>query len=131
MTATEMIQRIRNKELSVTEVMIAHLTQIERINPQVNAIVSLLPEQAIEQAQTVDKALARGDATGALYGLPIAHKDLVLTKNMRTTFGSPIYKDFVPDQDGLIVERLKKGGRPIRPSLGLALKRIMKYLAKP
>ena len=110
MTATEMAQNIRNKEVSVSEVMSAHLTQIERVNPKVNAIPTLLPEQAMKQARAADDALARGEDVGSLFGLPIAHKDLTLTKGIRTTFGSPIFKDFVPDQDGLIVERLKKAG---------------------
>ena len=111
MTATEMAQRIRARELSCREVMQAHLTRIDRINPKVNAIVTQIPpEQVLAAADTADKALARGENTGPLHGLPIAHKDLVPTKDMRTTFGSRIYKDFVPDHDGLIVQRLKKAG---------------------
>jgi amidase len=62
------------------------------------------------QASAADEALARGEAPGPLHGLPIAHKDLVLTRGIRTTFGSPIFKDHVPDQDALIVERLKRAG---------------------
>jgi amidase len=111
MTASEMVQQIRNKELSCREVMKAHLNQIERVNPIVNAIVTRIPaEQALALADAADEALAQGKGIGPLHGLPIAHKDLVPTKDMRTTFGSPIYKDFVPDHDGLIVERLKKAG---------------------
>jgi amidase len=110
MTAAELSHRIRAKELSAREVMEAFLTQIERVNSKVNAIVSLLPEQAIEQATTADEALARGEAVAALHGLPIAHKDLFPTREIRTTFGSPIFKDFVPAEDALIVERLKKAG---------------------
>ena len=111
MTATEMVQQIRDKQLSCREVMAAHLNQIERVNPIVNAIVTRIPaEQALALADAADEALAQGKAIGPLHGLPIAHKDLVPTKDMRTTFGSPIYKDFVPDHDGLIVERLKKAG---------------------
>ena len=111
MTATEMAHRIRARELSCREVMQAHLTRIDRINPIVNAIVTQIPpEQVLAAADTADKSLARGENTGPLHGLPIAHKDLVPTKDMRTTFGSRIYKDFVPDHDGLIVERLKKAG---------------------
>jgi amidase len=109
-TATELIRRIRAKDLSAREVVGAHLAQIERVNPQVNAIVTLLAEQAMDQAATADEALARGKEIGPLHGLPVAHKDLHLTKGIRTTFGSPIFKDFVPDQDELIVERLKKAG---------------------
>jgi amidase len=111
MTATEMAKRIRSGELSCREVMEAHLDQIERVNPIVNAIVTRLPgERALALADEADEALARGDAVGPLHGLPIAHKDLVPTKGMRTTWGSPIYRDFVPDHDGLIVERLRTGG---------------------
>jgi amidase len=111
MTATEMALRIRKRELSCREVMEAHLNQIERVNPIVNAIVTRISsEQALGLADAADDALAQGTEIGPLHGLPIAHKDLVPTKDMRTTWGSPIYKDFVPDHDGLIVERLKKAG---------------------
>jgi amidase len=111
MTATEMVQQIRKKALSCREVMAAHLNQIERVNPIVNAIVTRIPaEQALALADAADETLAQGKGVGPLHGLPIAHKDLVPTKDMRTTLGSPIYKDFVPDHDGLIVERLKEAG---------------------
>ena len=110
LTATELTQRIRAKDISAKEVMEAHLAQINRVNPKVNAIVTLLPEQAINQARAADNALSRGDEVGPLHGLPVAHKDLVNTKGIRTTFGSPIFQNFVPDQDALIVERLKQAG---------------------
>jgi len=110
LTAVELARRIQARDLSVREVMEAHLAQIEQINPKVNAIVTLLPEQAMDQAAVADEALARGDEVGPLHGLPVAHKDLHMTKGIRTTFGSPIFKDFVPEQDALIVERLKKAG---------------------
>ena len=110
LTATELARRIRLKDLSCQEVMAAHLAQIERINPKVNAIVTLLPEQALKQARAADEDLARGAVLGPVYGLPIAHKDLVLTKGIRTTFGSPIFRDFVPQQDEIIVERLRQAG---------------------
>lgn len=101
---------IRAREISALETMQAHLAQIERVNPKVNAIVTLLPEQALAGARAVDAQLARGEDPGPLAGLPVAHKDLTVTKDVRTTFGSPIYKDFVPDVDAIIVERLKHGG---------------------
>jgi amidase len=110
LSAVELARRLRVKDLSAREVMAAHLSQIDRVNPKVNAIVTLLPEQAMDQAGKADEALARGEAVGPLHGLPIAHKDLVPTRGIRTTYGSRIYKDFVPDHDGLIVERLKKAG---------------------
>jgi len=110
MTATELARRLRGGELSAVEVLAAHLAQIERVNHKVNAIVTLLPERAMEQARAADSALARGEEVGVLHGLPVAHKDLVPVKGVRTTFGSPIFKDFVPDQDALIIERLKRAG---------------------
>ena len=115
MTAGELVQRMQSKTLSAVEVMEAHLAQIERINPVVNAIVTLLPEQALAQAicdffKAADETLAKGKDPGPLHGLPVAHKDLVMTKGIRTTSGSPIFKDFIPDTDALIVERLKQAG---------------------
>jgi amidase len=108
--ATELAQLIRSKQLSAREVMTAHLSRIEQVNPQVNAIVTLLPEQALAAAETADHAQSRGEQLGLLHGLPIAHKDLVDTKGIRTTSGSPIYADFVPTQDALLVERLRQAG---------------------
>jgi len=114
LTATELARRIRRRDVSCEEVMRAHIDQIERVNPSVNAIVTFVPEQALTAARAADAALARRQApapeAAPLYGLPVAHKDLVLTKGMRTTFGSPLFRDFVPDTDSLIVERLKAGG---------------------
>ena len=108
--AVELARMIREREVSALEVMQAHLDQIERTNPRINAIVTLLPERALDSAREMDARLARGDDPGPLGGLPVAHKDLVETKGIRTTHGSPIFSDFVPDQDALIVERLKNGG---------------------
>ena len=111
MDATDLAARIQSKELSAREVMTAHLEQIARVNPKVNAIVTQVSDDAaLNLADAADRALATGEEVGPLHGLPIAHKDLVLTKGMRTTFGSPLHRDFVPDFDALIVERLKQGG---------------------
>jgi len=108
--ATELARRIRERELSAAEVMEAHLARIDRVNPKVNAIVTLLPERAMEEARASDEKLARGKRVGPLHGLPVAHKDLVPTKGVRTTFGSLVYKDHVPERDALIVERLRNAG---------------------
>lgn len=110
MTATEMASLIKRKKLSSREAIEAHLKQIERVNPKVNAVVTLAAEQAMAAAQRADDALAKKQPTGPLHGLPVAHKDLVETAGIRTTFGSPIYKDNVPAEDALIVERLKNAG---------------------
>ncbi|MDH3318729.1 MAG: amidase [Betaproteobacteria bacterium] len=98
---------IRSRKLSATEVMRAFIAQIERVNPKVNAIVTFLPEQALKEAKAVDRKNVRA---GPLAGLPIAYKDLVATKGIRTTLGSLVYKDHVPHEDALLVERLKAAG---------------------
>ncbi len=105
-----MVHLVRARELSAQEVMEAHLAQIERVNPEVNAIVTLTAERALERAGATDEALARGEEVGPLAGLPVAHKDLFPTEGVRTTFGSPIYDNFVPDHDALIVQRLREAG---------------------
>lgn len=110
LTAREMARRMRARDLSAREALSAHLTQIERVNPKVNAIVTLIADQAMERAGQLDQSLASGNTPGPLHGLPIAHKDLLLTKGVRTTFGSPIFKDFVPTVDSLIVERTRNAG---------------------
>jgi amidase len=109
-SAVELARLIRAKELSAREVVGAHLTQIERVNPTVNAIVTLVAEQAMERARLADEELAHGHTVGPLHGLPVAHKDLQPTAGIRTTFGSPIYKDFVPSENSLIVDRLERAG---------------------
>lgn len=110
LTATELAHLIRAKQLSAQEVMEAHLSQIDRVNPTVNAIVTLLPDLARAGAKAADEQLRRGEALGPLHGLPVAHKDLVATKGIRTTQGSPLFKDHVPTSNDLIVERLQRGG---------------------
>jgi amidase len=110
LSALDMTRLIRAKELSARDVMRAHLTQIERLNPVVNAIVTLAADQAMDRAAIADQRLARGEDVGPLHGLPIAHKDLQPTKGMRTTFGSPIFEHFVPPDDSLLVERIRAAG---------------------
>jgi amidase len=110
MTAIEMAAQIRRKKLSARETLDAHLKQIERVNATVNAIVTLVAEQASENARKADEAQARGAALGPLHGLPVAHKDLVETAGIRTTFGSPIFKDNVPTEDAILVERIRTAG---------------------
>jgi amidase len=110
LTAVEMAGLIRKKKLSAREALAAHLKQIERMNPKVNAIVTLVPEIATELARQADEAQAKGAVLGPLHGLPVAHKDLVETKGIRTTFGSPLFKDNVPQEDDVVVERLKRAG---------------------
>jgi len=111
MSARRMAQLIRDKKLSAREVMQAHLKQIQRVNPKVNAIVTQVPEgRLMAQAAAADEALAKGNWLGPLHGLPVGVKDLHSTKGIRTTFGSPLYKENIPSFDCLVVEREKNAG---------------------
>lgn len=109
-SAVELARLIRTKKLSAREALAAHLKQIERVNPKVNAIVTLVAEMAAAAAAKADEKQARNERLGPLHGLPVAHKDLVETRGIRTTFGSPLYKDNVPTEDDVIVERLRNAG---------------------
>ena len=95
---------------SARDVMAAHLARIDACNPRVNAIVTLDAEGAMARAALADEHQAHGGALGLLHGLPIVHKDSFLTAGMRTTYGSPLYRDFVPERDSLIVTRERAAG---------------------
>jgi len=109
--AHELAERIRLRQVSCREVMQTYLAHIERYNPLVNALVSLQPaDSLLAQADQRDAELARGEYRGWMHGLPHAIKDLSLTQGIRTTLGSPLYQDFIPQRDGIMVERIKAAG---------------------
>ncbi len=106
-SATELAAGLRAREFSARELMAAHLQRIAEVNPRVNAIVTLLePELALDAADRADREPPRG----VLHGLPIAVKDLEDTAGMRTTYGSPLFAEHVPEHDSLLVERLRAAG---------------------
>ena len=109
-SAVEMARLVRAKKLSAREALAAHVKQIERVNPKVNAIVTFVPEMAAEAAAKADEMQARRETLGPLHGLLVAHKDLLETRGIRTTFGSPLYKDYIPTEDDLVVERMRRAG---------------------
>src|SRR5438067_6230020 len=105
--ARALARLLRARKVSAAELMQAFIAQIERVNPRVNAIVTFVPEQALKAARALDR---RKSWDAPLAGLPIAYKDLVPTKGIRTTFGSAIYADQVPAENHLLVERLSAVG---------------------
>ena len=109
-SATDLAAAVRRREVSCVEVMEAQLARIEAINPLLNAIVTLDAELGLREAAAADAALARDEAPGPLHGLPMAIKDLEDTAGMRTTYGSPIYRDHVPTADTMVVGRLRRAG---------------------
>lgn len=110
LSAVDLAARIRREEVSAREVMEAHLARIARVNPTVNALVTLVPERALAWAREADERQARGEPLGVLHGLPVAHKDLVDTAGIRTTRGSPLFATHVPTADALIVQRVRAAG---------------------
>src|SRR6202451_4121814 len=110
MSAVEMAALIRAKKLSAREALAAHLKQIERVNPKVNAIVTLVPDMAADAAAKADEMQAHNETLGPLHGLPVAHKDLFETRGIRTTFGSPLYEKYIPSEDDIVVDRLGRAG---------------------
>jgi amidase len=109
-SATELADLIATRKVSPVEVLDAHLAAIARVNPKLNAVVTLVADQAREAARDAEAAVAGGAKLGSLHGLPILIKDTTRTKGVRTTFGSPLFRDFVPDEDAEAVRRLKAGG---------------------
>ena len=109
--ATELATLIRRKKVSPVEVVDAILDRIERINPKLNAFVTLTDEAARREAKAAERALMRRSTLlGPLHGVPFSVKDLVVTKGVRTTFGTPLYRDNVPTEDAPMVERMKRAG---------------------
>ena len=109
-TAREMAAAIRAKEISARELLDLHLTRIAERNPQLNAIVSLDDDRARLSASAADQATAGGDRLGPLHGLPFAFKDTHDVAGWRTTYGSTLYAEHVPEADELLVERVRAAG---------------------
>lgn len=110
MNATKMAAEIRAGHISARDLMAAHLARIDAVNPTVNAIVTLHAEQAMAAAAAADEAQAHKKPLGPLHGIPVAHKDLLATKGMRTTFGSKLHENFIPTRSELIIERQQQAG---------------------
>ncbi|MHB8381725.1 MAG: amidase, partial [Candidatus Binataceae bacterium] len=111
MDAAALSSAIKSRQISCVAVMTAYLDHIDAINPAVNAIVSLKPRaELIEAARRRDEELSRGEYAGPMHGFPHAIKDLEATAGIRTTMGSPILKDFIPRNDSILVERIKRAG---------------------
>ena len=108
-TATELAKLMKLKEISPVDVVTAFLDRIENLNSNWNAFVTL-NERAIDEAKKAEEAIMKGEELGKLHGIPIAIKDLTPTKGILTTFGSPVFKDYVPDYDPTFLKRVKAAG---------------------
>jgi len=110
LSVVEMAESIKTKKLSPVEIVEAVLSRIERLDLQVNAYCTLVAESARRQAKETEAMVMRGEELGLLHGVPVSIKDLIFTRGIRTTGGSKIYENFVPEYDAIVVERLKSAG---------------------
>ncbi len=119
MTLLEAAAALRRREVSSVELAAAALQRIERLNPSTNAMQTVMAEAARQRAKQADEELARGEGRGPLHGIPIAVKDLFCTKGVRTTGGSKLFEDHVPDHDATVVEWLRAGGAVLIGKTGM------------
>jgi amidase len=110
MSAGEIARRVRGREMKATEVVEAHLEEIAKVNPRLNAICTLAADHARSAARAIDDAIAAGRDPGALAGVPVGVKDVHPTAGIRTTYGSVLMQDYVPTEDALMVKRVKAAG---------------------
>ncbi|MDP8244122.1 MAG: amidase family protein [Candidatus Hinthialibacter antarcticus] len=110
MSAREIAQAIRNKEISSRDITEACIQKIEAVNPKLNAVVQPCYERALEQAVAADQTVAHGDALGALHGVPFTMKDSIETEGLTCVCGTEGRKNFVPKQDAVLVKRLRDAG---------------------
>ena len=110
MNAIDLARLVRTKALSPVEILKSHLDAIARANPAINAICTLAAEQATEAARAAEDAVMRGHVLGPLHGVPIGIKDVTPTAGIRTTYGSPLYAEHVPEEDAEVVTRVKTAG---------------------
>ncbi|MEP6707019.1 MAG: amidase [Pyrinomonadaceae bacterium] len=108
-SAARLAELIRSRAVSPVEVLEAHLRSIERVNPKLNALVTLAPD-ALDRAREAEAMLLRGAETGALHGVPVTIKDTIETAGLRTTSGTRIRENFIPEKDATVVARLKAAG---------------------
>jgi Asp-tRNA(Asn)/Glu-tRNA(Gln) amidotransferase A subunit family amidase len=117
-SATELLRLYRARKVSPLEVVQAVLARIDAVNPAVNAIVTLARESALDEARRATARLRRGATLSLLFGVPIGIKDVTPTRGLRTTHGSKLFENHVPDEDALVVSRTRSLCSDFRPSLG-------------
>lgn len=110
MNITTLSQRIKKKELSLLDLVNESLTKIAEENPKNNSFITIAEEESVLAAQQLEKEVMSGKVRGPLHGIPIAAKDLIYTKNIRTTMGSKVYENFIPTVDATVIQKLKQAG---------------------
>ena len=120
LTATELGRLIKNRDVSPVEATEAYLERIDDVDFKFNAYLTVCREIAMEAAKDAEQAIIRGNYLGPMHGIPVAVKDQILTKGIRTTIGSPIFNDYVPDEDATVIANLKSSGAILLGKLNMA-----------
>ncbi|HEY6456700.1 MAG TPA: amidase [Steroidobacteraceae bacterium] len=119
LTLAQAMELLRHKALSPVELVQAFLARIERLNPSLNAFITVTAEQALQQAREAEAEIQRGQWRGPLHGMPLALKDLIDTAGVRTTAASAVFKDRVPTEDAEVVRRLRQAGAVLLGKLNM------------
>src|SRR5947209_124535 len=119
LSIAEAAPRLASRDVSPVELTRACLERIDRLEPQINAFITVLADAALAEARAAEEEIGRGQYRGPLHGIPIAHKDLLSTRGVRTTAGSRVLRDFVPDGDATVVTRLREAGTVLLGKLNL------------
>ena len=119
-TIADLAPRLRSKELSPVELTQAYLDRIESLDSKINCFVTVTPELALSQAQAAEEEISSGTYRGPLHGIPFAVKDLLSTRNIRTTWGCNVFADQVPDHDAAVIERLRDSGAVLLGKLSMS-----------
>ena len=109
-SALELRRLVADKHVSPVELTELYLDRIDRLDPRLNSYLTVTRDEAIRAAKDAEEAVLRGDTLGLLHGVPVSVKDSELTRGVRTTFGSLVFKEYVPDEDSAVVERVKRAG---------------------
>ena len=120
LSATQLAELIRSKEVSPVEATLAYLERIEEVDGQLNAYITVCGDVALDQARQAEQDIAAGGYRGPMHGIPVAVKDQFYTQGIRTTNGSAIHKDFIPDHDATVIANLKKAGSVLLGKLNMS-----------
>ena len=107
---SQLCERIKKREVSPVEVTQAYLNRIQETDPQLNSYITVTADRALQEAREAEAQLSQNKHLGPLHGIPLAHKDIVATKGIKTTCGSKVLKDEVSDYDATVIQRLRAAG---------------------
>lgn len=107
---SELAAVIKTRQVSPVEITTGFLERIQQVDGRLNSYITMVADQALQQASEAERQIAQGGYRGPLHGIPLAHKDIVATRGIRTTCGSKVLKDYVPDTDATVIARLQSAG---------------------